>query len=129
MPWIVSKENVQIVVVVTNDAQDSAGFQILICIEWLDMVAQEKHVDAYGQMFLFGSQFVIDKYFKQQGRNPYSYVQCDRGETYIDSYLIRVVKFQMKQSFHRQKRAKPMYQLSKIAILEIQSIVENVEDK
>jgi len=26
MLWIVSKENVQIVVVVTNDAQDSAGF-------------------------------------------------------------------------------------------------------
>jgi hypothetical protein len=26
MLWIVSKENVQIVVVVTNDAQDSASF-------------------------------------------------------------------------------------------------------
>jgi hypothetical protein len=30
------------------------------------MVAQEKHVDAYGQMFFYGSQVVIGKYFKQQ---------------------------------------------------------------
>jgi hypothetical protein len=35
----------------------------------------------------------------------------------------------MKQSSHRQKGGKPMYQLSKTALLEIQSIVENVEDE
>jgi hypothetical protein len=38
------------------------------------MVIEDKHVDAYGQMFLYGSQVVIGKYFKQQGRSPYSYV-------------------------------------------------------
>jgi hypothetical protein len=80
-------------------------------------------------MFLFGSQVVIDKYFKQQGRSSYSYVQCDKGEAYIYSHLIRAVKFQMKQCSHRQKGAKLVYQLSKIALLKIQSIVENVEDE
>jgi hypothetical protein len=29
------------------------------------MVTQEKHVDAYGQTFLYGSQ-VVGKYFKQK---------------------------------------------------------------
>jgi hypothetical protein len=73
------------------------------------MVIKEKHVDAYNQMFLYGSQVVISKYFKQQGRSLYSYVQCHIGETYIYSHLIRVVKFQMMQSSHRHKRGKPMY--------------------
>jgi hypothetical protein len=35
----------------------------------------------------------------------------------------------MRESSHRLKGGKPMYQLSKIATLEIQSIVENVEDE
>jgi hypothetical protein len=93
------------------------------------MVAHGKHVDAYGQMFLYGSQIVIGKYFKQQGRSPYSYFQCDKGETYIYSHLIRAMKFQMKQKSHRQKKGKPVYQLSKIALLEIQFVVENIEDE
>jgi hypothetical protein len=49
----------------------------------------------------FGSQVVIDKYFEQQGKSPYSYVQCDKGEAYIYSHLIRAMKFQMKQSSHK----------------------------
>jgi hypothetical protein len=57
------------------------------------MVAQEKHIDAYGQMFIYGSQVANGKYFKQQGRSPYSYVQCDKGETYIYSHLIKAMKF------------------------------------
>jgi hypothetical protein len=73
------------------------------------MVIEKKHVDAYGQMFIYGSQVVIGKYFKQQGRSLYSYVQCDIGEAYIFSHLIRVVKFQMIQNSHRQKGGTPDY--------------------
>jgi hypothetical protein len=81
------------VVVAINDTQDNASSWILICTERLHMVAHEKHVDAYGQMFLYGNQNVMNKYFKQQGRSPYSYVQHDKGETYIYSHLIRAMKF------------------------------------
>jgi hypothetical protein len=73
------------------------------------MVIKKKHVDAYGQMFHYDSQVVTGKYFKQQGRSPYSYVQCDIGEAYIYSHFIRVVKFQMIQSSHKQKGGKPVY--------------------
>jgi hypothetical protein len=51
--------------------------------------------------FFYGSQVIIGKYFKQQGRSPYSYIQCDKGEAYINSHLIKAMKFQMKQNFHR----------------------------
>jgi hypothetical protein len=80
-------------------------------------------------MFLYGNQVVIDKYFKQQGRSPYSYVWCDKGEAYIYSHLTRAMKFQMRKSSNRQKKGKHVYQLSKIALLDLQSIVENVEDE
>ncbi len=62
------------VIVVIDDAQDNVGFWILICTKRLHMVAHEKHVNAYGQMILYGNQVVIGKYFKQQVENPYSYV-------------------------------------------------------
>jgi hypothetical protein len=81
------------------------------------MVTEDKHVDAYGQMFLYSNQVVISKYFKQQGRSLYSYVHYDISETYIYSHMIRAVKFQMIQSSHRQKWRKSIYQLSKIAYL------------
>jgi hypothetical protein len=45
-----------------------------MCIKKLHMVIEDKHVDAYGQMFLYSNQVVIGKYFKQQGRSLYSYV-------------------------------------------------------
>ncbi len=83
------------VIVATDDVKDNVGFWVLMCIEKLDMVTKDKHVDAYGQMLIYGNQVVIGKYFKQQGRSPHSYVQCDIGEAYIYSHLIMVVKFQM----------------------------------
>jgi hypothetical protein len=64
-----------------------------MCTKKLHMVTEEKHVDIYGQMFFYNSQVFIGKYFKQQGRSLYSYVQCDIGETYIYSHFIRPVKF------------------------------------
>ncbi len=78
-------------------------------IERLYMVIEEKHVNTYGQMFFYGNQIVINKYFKQQGRSSYSYVQCDIGEAYIYSHLIRAMKFQMIKSSHRQKGGKLVY--------------------
>ncbi len=93
------------------------------------MVTHEKHIDAYDQMFLYGNRIVIGKYFKQQVRSPYSYIQCDRGEAYIYSHLIRAMKFQMRQNSRRQKGSEPMYQFFKTSLLEIQSIVEIVEDE
>jgi hypothetical protein len=39
----------------------------------------------------------------------YSCVQCDKGEAYLYSHLIRVVKFQMVQSSHKQKGGKLVY--------------------
>lgn len=88
-----------------------------MCIKKLHMVTEDKHVDAYGQMLLYSNQVVIGKYFKQQGRRLYSYVQYDIIGTYIYSHLIRAVNFQMIQSSHRQKRRISIYQLSKIAYL------------
>ncbi len=81
------------VVVATNDIKNSASFWVLMCTKKLHMVIEEKHIDAHGQMFLYCSQVFIGKYFKQQGRSLYSYVQYDIGETYIYSHLIRPVKF------------------------------------
>ncbi len=83
------------------------------------MVIKDEHVDAYGQMFLYNSQIVISKYFKQQGRSLYSYVQCDIGEAYIYSHFIRAVKFQIIQSSHKQKGRKSIYQIFKIILFEI----------
>ncbi len=84
-------------IVVTNDDIEAfgVGFWILMCTERLHTVTLERHVNVYGQMFIYGSQIVIGKYFEQQGRSSYSYVQCDKGEVYVYSRLIRVVKFQM----------------------------------
>jgi hypothetical protein len=56
-------------------------------------VTKDMHVDAFGQEFPHGSQVVIGRYFNQQGRNLYSYVQCDKSEAYIFSHLIRALKF------------------------------------
>jgi hypothetical protein len=78
-----------------DDAEDNAGFWVLMCTKRLHMVTKEKHVNTYGHMFIYSSQVVIGKYFKQQGRSSYSYVRCDIGEAYIYSHLIKVVKFQM----------------------------------
>ncbi len=88
------------VVVATNDVEE-CWFWVLMCTEKLHMVIEEKHVNTYGQMFFYDNQVVISKYFKQQGRSPYSYVQCDIGEAYIYSHFIRAMKFQMIQSSHR----------------------------
>jgi hypothetical protein len=88
------------VVITQDNTKDSASFLVLMCVEGLHMVTKDMHVDAFGQEFPHGSQVVIGKYFNQQGRNLYFYVQCDKGEAYVISHLIRVVKFQMVQSFH-----------------------------
>jgi hypothetical protein len=98
-------------------------------MEKLHMVAKEKHVNAYGKT-LFGSQVVIDKYFNQQGRNPYSYVQCDMGKAYIYYHLVRAVMFQMVQNYHRQKGGKLVHQNSKTHVLvEIQYVIQDVKDE
>jgi hypothetical protein len=83
------------VVVAIDDVKDSVGFWVLMCTKKLHMVTKDKQIDAYGQMFIYNNQVVIGKYFEQQGRSMYSYVQCDIGEAYIYSHFIRVVKFQM----------------------------------
>jgi hypothetical protein len=67
--------------------------------------------------FFYGSQIIIGKYFKQQGKSPYSYVQCDKGKLYIYSHLIRVVKFRTVQNFHKQKGGKLVYQLPRLLYL------------
>jgi hypothetical protein len=81
------------VITATNDVKDNVGFWGFNVHREVAYGNREKHVDAYGQMFLYNNQVVISKYFKQQGRSPHSYVQCDMGETYIYSHLIKAMKF------------------------------------
>jgi hypothetical protein len=75
------------------------------------------------------SQVVIGRYFNQQGNSLYCYVQCDKGEAYIFSHLIKVMKFKMVQSFQRHKGGKPIFQLSKVVFLEIQYVIQNEENE
>jgi hypothetical protein len=52
------------------------------------------------------------------------------GESYIYYHLVRVVKFQMVQSYHRQKGGKLVYQNSKTHVLvEIQYVIQDVKDE
>ncbi len=56
------------------------------------MVTHEKHVDAYGQMFFYDSQFVIAN-ISNNKVGIRTYIQCDRSEAYIYSHLVKVMKF------------------------------------
>lgn len=80
-------------IVANNDKENNFKFWVVICVEGLHMVTKDKHVYAFGQTFLYGNQVVISRYFNQQGRSPYSYVQCDQSEVYIFSHLVKVAKF------------------------------------
>jgi hypothetical protein len=97
------------VVVAQGNTKDSVGFWVLMCVEGLHMVTKNIHVEAFHQEFLHGNQVLIGRYFNQQGKSSFYYVQCDKGETYIFSHLIRVVKFQMVQSFHKQKGGENLF--------------------
>jgi hypothetical protein len=62
--------------------------------------------DSWGQVVFQGKQFVIGKYYKQQGKNPLSYILYENGFAMIYFHLIFVAKFTMEVTSHRQKGGK-----------------------
>jgi hypothetical protein len=71
-------------------------------------VEEKRKIDNLGQVVCKGKKIVIRRYYKQQDRNPISYVLCDGGFDIIYSHLIFVAKFSMQVASHYEKMLQPL---------------------